>query len=50
MQMEADMNQQGSAREESISRRSFSWETWTALIAFALAALIRAGALKHLPW
>jgi len=50
MQMEAKMNQQGSMKEGMIPRVSFSWETWTALVAFALAALIRAGVLKHIPW
>lgn len=44
------MGQQGSTEQGMISRRSFSWETWTALIAFTLAALIRAGVLKHIPW
>ena len=42
------MNQQGSAEQQT--RRLFSWETWTALIAFTLAALIRAGFFKHIPW
>jgi len=27
-----------------------SLETWATLIAFALAALVRAGVFKHLPW
>ena len=44
------MNQQGSTKEEVVPRRSFSWETWTALIAFVLAALFRAGFFKHFPW
>lgn len=50
MQREAKMNPQGTTREETNPRRSFSWETWTALIAFTLAALIRAGVLKRIPW
>ena len=44
------MIEQGNAKQEIIPRRSFSWETWAALIAFTLAALIRAGFLKHIPW
>ncbi len=31
-------------------RRGLSLEGWVALLAFALAALVRAGAFKHLPW
>ena len=27
-----------------------SFETWIGLVAFTLAALIRVGAFKHLPW
>jgi hypothetical protein len=50
MQMEAGMNQRGSTKEEGVPRRSFPWETWTALIAFALAALFRSGFFKHFPW
>ena len=50
MQREAKMNQQEITKEGIIPRVSFSWETWTALVAFALAALIRAGVLKHIPW
>jgi len=30
-------------------RRS-ALETWAAVIAFTLAALVRAGVFKHLPW
>ena len=31
-------------------RRGLSLEAWAALIAFAVAALVRAGVFKHLPW
>lgn len=31
-------------------QRSFSIETWAVLLAFVLAALVRAGVFKHLPW
>jgi hypothetical protein len=30
--------------------RRISLETWIGLAAFTLAALIRVGAFKHLPW
>ena len=30
--------------------RRFSLDTWAVLLAFTLAALIRAGVLKHIPW
>jgi len=31
-------------------RRGLSLDGWIALLAFALAALVRAGLFKHLPW
>jgi len=31
-------------------RRGLSLDGWIALLAFALAALIRAGLFKHFPW
>jgi hypothetical protein len=30
--------------------RRFSLDTWAVLLAFALAALVRAGLFKHIPW
>jgi hypothetical protein len=30
--------------------RRFSLDTWAVLLAFTLAALIRAGVFKHIPW
>jgi hypothetical protein len=30
--------------------RRISLETWIGLVALALAALVRAGVFKHLPW
>jgi hypothetical protein len=30
--------------------KRFSLETWAALLAFTLAALVRAGVFKHIPW
>lgn len=31
-------------------RKGMSWEAWAALIAFAVAALVRAGVFRDLPW
>ena len=31
-------------------RRGLSLDTWAVLLAFTLAALIRAGVFKHVPW
>ena len=31
-------------------RIHFSLDTWSVLAAFALAALVRLGVLKHIPW
>ena len=41
-----------SAQQATVAGRSrrISLETWIALVAFTLAALIRVGAFKHLPW
>jgi len=30
--------------------RRFSLDTWAVLLAFTLAALVRAGVFKHIPW
>ena len=30
--------------------KRFSLDTWAVLLAFTLAALIRVGAFKHIPW
>jgi hypothetical protein len=30
--------------------KRFSLDTWAVLLAFVLAALVRAGAFKHIPW
>lgn len=32
------------------SRIHLSLDTWSVLAAFALAALVRLGILKHIPW
>jgi hypothetical protein len=41
-----------SAQHVTVAGKSkrVSLETWVALLAFTLAALIRVGAFKHLPW
>jgi len=31
-------------------KRSLSLDSWAVLLAFALAALVRAGVFKHIPW
>jgi len=31
-------------------RRGLSLDGWAVLLAFALAALVRAGVFKHIPW
>jgi hypothetical protein len=31
-------------------KRWLSLDTWAVLLAFALAALVRAGVFKHVPW
>ena len=31
-------------------RRGLSIDGWAVLLAFALAALVRAGVFKHVPW
>jgi len=30
--------------------KRFSLDTWAVLLAFTLAALVRAGVFKHIPW
>ncbi|HWZ97917.1 MAG TPA: hypothetical protein VN025_09165 [Candidatus Dormibacteraeota bacterium] len=34
----------------SSKRRGLSLDGWAVLLAFALAALVRAGVFKHVPW
>jgi hypothetical protein len=31
-------------------KRGLSLDSWAVLLAFALAALVRAGIFKHIPW
>jgi hypothetical protein len=41
-----------SAQQATVTSKSkrISLETWIGLVAFTLAALVRAGVFKHLPW
>jgi len=41
-----------SAQPAAVASKSkrISLETWIGLVAFTLAALVRAGVFKHLPW
>jgi hypothetical protein len=34
----------------SVKPRGFSIDAWAVLLAFVLAALVRAGVFKHIPW
>jgi hypothetical protein len=34
----------------AVKQRNFSVDTWAVLLAFVLAALVRAGVFKHIPW
>ena len=43
--MKAETNTQ-----TSTPRTTWNWERWLALLAFTVAALVRAGLFKHLPW
>ncbi|HSC45354.1 MAG TPA: hypothetical protein VLC94_05970 [Candidatus Acidoferrum sp.] len=43
------MSQTQEATLATKSRR-FSLDTWAVLLAFTLAALVRAGVFKHIPW
>jgi hypothetical protein len=33
-----------------VKRPGFSIDAWAVLLAFVLAALVRAGVFKHIPW
>jgi hypothetical protein len=36
--------------EVPAKQRGFSIDAWAVLLAFVLAALVRAGVFKHIPW
>ena len=44
------MSQAEQAVATPAKSRRFSIDTWAVLLAFALAALVRAGVFKHIPW
>jgi hypothetical protein len=43
------MSEQGQALA-AVKKRGFSIDAWAVLLAFVLAALVRAGVFKHIPW
>ncbi len=45
---EKQMSQQPEA--VAVKQRRFSIDAWAVLLAFVLAALVRAGLFKHIPW
>ena len=44
------MSEQVQAAEAPVKSRGFSIDAWAVLLAFVLAALVRAGVFKHIPW
>ena len=44
------MSQQQETAVTPAKRRGYSIDTWAVLLAFVLAALVRAGVFKHIPW
>jgi len=38
------------AQTAAAKPKRFSLDTWAVLLAFTLAALVRAGVFKHVPW
>jgi hypothetical protein len=44
------MSQASQAVPTPAKSRGFSIDTWAVLLAFALAALVRAGVFNHIPW
>jgi hypothetical protein len=45
-----EMSQEHEAVAAPAKQRKFSIDAWAVLLAFALAALVRAGVFKHIPW
>ena len=39
-----------SEAQQAAAPKRFSLDTWAVLLAFTLAALVRAGVFKHIPW
>jgi hypothetical protein len=44
------MSEQGQVVAAPVKQRSLSIDAWAVLLAFVLAALVRAGVFKHIPW
>ena len=44
------MSEQAAIVAAPVKERRFSIDTWAVLLAFVLAALVRAGVFKHIPW
>ena len=44
------MSEQAQVAGTPVKARRFSIDTWAVLLAFVLAALVRAGVFKHIPW
>jgi hypothetical protein len=44
------MSEQGQVVAAPGNQRGFSIDAWAVLLAFVLAALVRAGVFKHIPW
>jgi hypothetical protein len=44
------MSEQGQVVAAPVKQRDFSIDAWAVLLAFVLAALVRAGVFKHIPW
>jgi hypothetical protein len=45
-----EMSEQAAVAATPVKGRGFSIDTWAVLLAFVLAALVRAGVFKHIPW
>ena len=44
------MSEQRQVVAAPVKQRGFSIDAWAVLLAFVLAALVRAGVFKHIPW
>jgi hypothetical protein len=44
------MSEQGQLVAAPVKQGGFSIDAWAVLLAFVLAALVRTGVFKHIPW
>ena len=44
------MSQQQASAAAPVKKTGYPIDTWAVLLAFVLAALVRAGVFKHIPW